>query len=179
MVPTFSSTLGPAVTHHSRLERGGTVFNPPEGSQPINFLALLSVACLLLCGIASAAPSITLSTERRFAPTSASRRRSRSQPRRARHAEVYSDSCRNQASTHGSGQRFASKPRDQKQQRQSDGSDAVRPERTADLIQPEAPLGFDNSRLSRNSGSSQMSRRTSIGFGRHQDWSFRILTCVR
>jgi hypothetical protein len=42
------------------------------------------------------------------------------------------------------GQRFASKPRDQKQQRQSDSSDAVRPERTEDLIQPEAPLGFDN-----------------------------------
>jgi outer membrane protein assembly factor BamB len=35
--------------------------NPQGRSQSILFLALLSAACLLLCGIASAAPSITLS----------------------------------------------------------------------------------------------------------------------
>jgi outer membrane protein assembly factor BamB len=35
--------------------------NPQGRFQPINFLALLSAACLLLCGLASAAPSITLS----------------------------------------------------------------------------------------------------------------------
>jgi outer membrane protein assembly factor BamB len=35
--------------------------NPHGRSQSINFLAFLSAACLLLCGVASAAPSITLS----------------------------------------------------------------------------------------------------------------------
>ena len=35
--------------------------NPQGRSQSIIFLALLSAACLLLCGLASAAPSITLS----------------------------------------------------------------------------------------------------------------------
>src|SRR5580700_7304374 len=34
--------------------------NPHVRSQSINFLAFLSAACLLLCGLASAAPSITL-----------------------------------------------------------------------------------------------------------------------
>jgi outer membrane protein assembly factor BamB len=37
------------------------MFDPRERSQPITFLACLFVACLLLCGLASAAPSITLS----------------------------------------------------------------------------------------------------------------------
>jgi hypothetical protein len=37
------------------------MFNPHERSQPITFLAFLFVACLLLCSLASAAPSITLS----------------------------------------------------------------------------------------------------------------------
>jgi len=37
------------------------MLTPRERSQPISFLALLFVACLLLCGIALAAPSIILS----------------------------------------------------------------------------------------------------------------------
>jgi hypothetical protein len=37
------------------------MFNPQERSQPIAFVACLVVACSLLCGIANAAPSITLS----------------------------------------------------------------------------------------------------------------------
>lgn len=37
------------------------MFNPRERSQPITLVAFLFIACLLLCGIASAAPSITLS----------------------------------------------------------------------------------------------------------------------
>ena len=45
----------------SRLERGGNMFNPRERSWPITFFAFLSFACLLLSGIANAAPSITLS----------------------------------------------------------------------------------------------------------------------
>src|ERR1700674_3471614 len=36
------------------------MFNPRERSQPITFFSFLLVACLL-CGVASAAPSITLS----------------------------------------------------------------------------------------------------------------------
>ncbi|HWY55400.1 MAG TPA: PQQ-binding-like beta-propeller repeat protein [Terriglobales bacterium] len=46
---------------HSRLERGGNIFDPRERPQPITFRACLFVACLLLCDLASAAPSITLS----------------------------------------------------------------------------------------------------------------------
>lgn len=37
------------------------MFNPRERSQPITFFASLLLACLLLCGIASATPSMTLS----------------------------------------------------------------------------------------------------------------------
>ena len=37
------------------------MFNPQERSPPIAFFAFLFLACLVLCGIASAAPSITLS----------------------------------------------------------------------------------------------------------------------
>jgi outer membrane protein assembly factor BamB len=46
---------------YSRLELGGDMLTPREHSQPIAISVFLSVACLLLCGIASAAPSITLS----------------------------------------------------------------------------------------------------------------------
>jgi outer membrane protein assembly factor BamB len=46
---------------YSRLERGGNMFNPRERSRPIAFLAFLLIAYFLLCGIASATPSITLS----------------------------------------------------------------------------------------------------------------------
>jgi hypothetical protein len=38
-------------------------------SQPINLLASVSLACLLLCGLASAAPSITLSKKSGPPPT--------------------------------------------------------------------------------------------------------------
>lgn len=37
------------------------MFTPQERSRPISFFAFLFLACLVLCGIASAAPSITLS----------------------------------------------------------------------------------------------------------------------
>jgi outer membrane protein assembly factor BamB len=37
------------------------MFDPRERSQPITFLACLFVGCMLLCGLASAAPSITVS----------------------------------------------------------------------------------------------------------------------
>src|ERR1700675_3333017 len=37
------------------------MFDPRERSQLLSFLCFLFFACLLLCGVASAAPSITLS----------------------------------------------------------------------------------------------------------------------
>jgi outer membrane protein assembly factor BamB len=45
----------------SRLERGGNMSDPRERCQPITLFAFLFFACSLLCGIANAAPSITLS----------------------------------------------------------------------------------------------------------------------
>jgi hypothetical protein len=46
---------------HLRLERGGNMLTPRERSLALTFLTSPLLACLLLCGIASAAPSITLS----------------------------------------------------------------------------------------------------------------------
>jgi outer membrane protein assembly factor BamB len=45
------------------------MLNPRERSWPVTFLVRLFIACLLLCGIASAAPSITL-TKKSGPPTS-------------------------------------------------------------------------------------------------------------
>jgi len=59
IVRTFQVALFDGVPIHGLEE--GNMCNPEERSRRINFLVRLFVACLLLCGLASAAPSITLS----------------------------------------------------------------------------------------------------------------------
>src|SRR5580700_10640743 len=46
---------------HLRLDRGGNMLTPRERSLALTFLTSPLLACLLLCGVASAAPSIALS----------------------------------------------------------------------------------------------------------------------